>query len=296
MPPNLLNKNCSGSIIDLIKRDVNPTILPQINFNSVEEEYINILIPHLSPDQVDVSDLEGYDAIVFFSHWQQQMYNLFLEVPYSSGIVMKNAIDPMPLVEKPRKSVGLLYVGDMDKGLDIVLSAFKRLTKRKYTDSKLVVCSKPVAGKDADTIIQEMNSNPRVKWYKSVDEELLNGLYNQSHIFLYPTNYPEVSYTPLIKAMSSGCMCIHSSYGSLPETALDLTSMYGYHEDKMQHTINFTRELDNALSIYNHKGLRRSMIQTLNAHKKIVDNVYNWKNRSYQWNELLLNFIAQNNG
>jgi glycosyltransferase involved in cell wall biosynthesis len=296
MPPNLLNKNCSGSIIDLIKRDVNPTILPQINFNSVEEEYINILIPHLSPDQVDVSDLEGYDAIVFFSHWQQQMYNLFLEVPYSSGIVMKNAIDPMPLVEKPRKSVGLLYVGDMDKGLDIVLSAFKRLTKRKYTDSRLVVCSKPVAGKDADTIIQEMNSNPRVKWYKSVDEELLNGLYNQSHIFLYPTNYPEVSYTPLIKAMSSGCMCIHSSYGSLPETALDLTSMYGYHEDKMQHTINFTRELDNALSIYNHKGLRRSMIQTLNAHKKIVDNVYNWKNRSYQWNELLLNFIAQNNG
>jgi glycosyltransferase involved in cell wall biosynthesis len=296
MPPNLLNKNCSGSIIDLIKRDVNPTILPQINFNSVEEEYINILIPHLSPDQVDVSDLEGYDAIVFFSHWQQQMYNLFLEVPYSSGIVMKNAIDPMPLVEKPRKSVGLLYVGDIDKGLDIVLSAFKRLTKRKYTDSRLVVCSKPVAGKDADTIIQEMNSNPRVKWYKSVDEELLNGLYNQSHIFLYPTNYPEVSYTPLIKAMSSGCMCIHSSYGSLPETALDLTSMYGYHEDKMQHTINFTRELDNALSIYNHKGLRRSMIQTLNAHKKIVDNVYNWKNRSYQWNELLLNFIAQNNG
>jgi glycosyltransferase involved in cell wall biosynthesis len=296
MPPNLLNKNCSGSIIDLIKRDVNPTILPQINFNSVEEEYINILIPHLSPDQVDVSDLEGYDAIVFFSHWQQQMYNLFLEVPYSSGIVMKNAIDPMPLVEKPRKSVGLLYVGDMDKGLDIVLSAFKKLTKRKYTDSRLVVCSKPVAGKDADTIIQEMNSNPRVKWYKSVDEELLDGLYNQSHIFLYPTNYPEVSYTPLIKAMSSGCMCIHSSYGSLPETALDLTSMYGYHEDKMQHTINFTRELDNALSIYNHKGLRRSMIQTLNAHKKIVDNVYNWKNRSYQWNELLLNFIAQNNG
>jgi len=296
MPPNLLNKNCSGSIIDLIKRDVNPTILPQINFNSVEEEYINILIPHLSPDQVDVSDLEGYDAIVFFSHWQQQMYNLFLEVPYSSGIVMKNAIDPMPLVEKPRKGVGLLYVGDMDKGLDIVLSAFKKLTKRKYTDSKLVVCSKPVPGKDADTLIQEMNSNPRVKWYKSVDEELLDGLYNQSHIFLYPTNYPEVSYTPLIKAMSSGCMCIHSSYGSLPETALDLTSMYGYHEDRMQHTINFTRELDNALSIYNHKGLRRSMIQTLNAHKKIVDNVYNWKNRSYQWNELLLNFIAQNNG
>lgn len=296
MPPNLLNKSCSGLIVDLIKRDVNPTILPQINFNSVEEEYINILIPQFSPDQVDVSDLEGYDAIVFFSHWQQQMYNLFLEVPYSSGIVMKNAIDPMPLVEKPRKGVGLLYVGDMDKGLDIVLSSFKKLTKRKYTDTKLVVCSSPMAGKDADTMMQELNSNPKIKWYKSVDEELLNGLYNQSHMFLYPTNYPEVSYTPLIKAMSSGCMCIHSSYGSLPETALDMTSMYGYHEDKMQHTIKFTRELDNALNIYNHNGLRASMMQTLNARKKIVDDVYNWKNRSYQWNELLLNFLTKNNG
>lgn len=296
MPPNLLNENCSGSIINLIQRDVNPTVLPQINFNSVEEEYINILIPHLSPDQVDASDLEGYDAIVFFSHWQQQMYNLFLDVPYSSGIVMKNAIDPMPLVEKPRKGVGLLYVGDMNKGLDIVLSAFKKLTKRKYTEARLVVCARPIAGRDGDTMIKELTSNPRIKWYKSVDEELLNGLYNQSHIFVYPTNYPEVSYTPLIKAMSSGCMCIHSSYGSLPETALDMTAMYGYHEDKMQHSIHFTRELDNALNIYNHSGLRRSMMRTLIDQKKLVDNIYDWKKRSYQWNELLINFAIKNNG
>ena len=209
---------------------------------------------------------------------------------------MKNAIDPMPLVEKPRKGIGLLYVGDMDKGLDTVLSSFNRLTKRKYTEARLAVCARPIAGRDGKTMIKELTSNPRVKWYESVDEELLNGLYNQSHIFVYPTNYPEVSYTPLIKAMSSGCMCIHSSYGSLPETALDMTAMYGYHEDKMQHTVHFTHELNNALNIYNHSGLRRSMMQTLRDQKKIVDNIYDWKKRSYQWNELLMNFIIKNNG
>jgi glycosyltransferase involved in cell wall biosynthesis len=184
----------------------------------------------------------------------------------------------------------------MDKGLDILLSSFKKLTKRKYTEARLVVCARPIAGKDGDTIINELTSNPRIKWYRSADEALLNGLYNQSHIFVYPTNYPEVSYTPLIKAMSSGCMCIHSSYGSLPETALDMTSMYGFHEDRMQHAIQFTGELDNALSIYNHSGLRRSMMQTLANQKKIVDGVYDWKKRSYQWNELLTNFLIKNNG
>lgn len=294
MLPNTLNENCSDSIINLIKRDVNPTILSKINFNSLKFGYVNILIPHLSPDQYDPDDIEGYDAIIFFSHWQQQMYNLYLDIPYSRGIVMKNAIEPLKNVEKLRRGINILYVGDMDKGLDIAISAFKKLSKKKFTESRLIVCSRRIAGKEANYIIKEMESSPKIKWHQSVDSELLDELYHQSHIFVYPTNYPEVSYTPLIKAMSARCMCIHSSYGSLPETSLDVTSMYGYHEDKVEHTIKFSTELDAALNIYNHSGLRRSMVQTLTDRKKIVDDIYDWKVRSYQWNELLLNFVKNN--
>jgi hypothetical protein len=33
-------------------------------------------------------------------------------------------------------------------------------------------------------------------------------------------------------------------------------------------------------------------MQTLNENKEFVDKTYNWKDRSYQWNDLLLNFLT----
>ena len=299
MPPNFLTENCSDHIIRLIERDVNQTILPKFNFNSVVDGRINVLIPHLPPDEADPDEIKRYDMIVFFSHWQQQMYNLFLDIPYSSGIVMRNAIEPIRVHEKPRLVTNTLYVGEMDRGLDIAIASFKKLNRRKHPDAKLIVCTtknkySSLPAKQVKSLVDELNSNTNIEWHKNADNDMDHrGLYHRSHIFVYPTNYPEASYTPLIRAMSAGCMCIHSSYGSLPETALDLTSMYGFDEDRLQHTLKFTGELSNALDIYKHSGLRRAMMQTLNKNKSSVDNVYDWKTRAYKWNDLLLNILTQ---
>ena len=299
MPLNVLEDSCSDSIIRLIKRDVNRSILPQVNFNSIEDGKLNILIPDLSPDQVDPAKLEGYDTIVFLTHWQQQMYNLFLEVPYSSGIVMGDAIDPLAEHEKPRLSTNILYVGDIDKGLDIVIASFKKLTKRKFPDARLIVCTQRSRGenlspKENKFIQSELVSNTKIDWYQTCDEDFLKGVYYRSHIFAYPTNYPDVSYTHLIRAMSASCFCLHSSHGSLPETSLGLTSMYGYNENKLQHSDKFASELEGALNIYKHKGLRASMMRKLQKQKSSVDNVYDWKKKSYQWNEFLINLLKNN--
>ena len=68
MPPNILTENCSDHIIRLIKRDVNQSILPYFSFNSVVDERVNIMIPHLPPDQVNPEEIKEYDMIVFFSY------------------------------------------------------------------------------------------------------------------------------------------------------------------------------------------------------------------------------------
>jgi len=303
VPPNILTENCSDHIIRLIKRDVNQSILPYFSFNSVVDERVNIMIPHLPPDQVNPEEIKEYDMIVFFSYWQQQMYNIFLDVPYSSGIVMKNAIDPIRRLDckgkhdNSKSLTNILYVGEIDRGLDIVVASFKKLNKRKHPEARLIVCttlnSYDNLSLDVKGLIHELNTNPNIDWQKGAynDEDHLD-LYHRSHIFVYPTSYPEVSYTPLIRAMSAECICIHSSYGSLPEISLDLSSMYGYQEDRLQHTLKFTNELSNALNIYNHKGLKRAMVQTLNENKKIIDTIYDWKTRLYQWNDLLLGVLT----
>ena len=296
MPPNIVTENCSDHIIRLIKRDVNQTILPKFSFNSVVVVRINILIPHLPPDQVDPEEIKRYDLIVFFNYWQQQMYNLFLDVPYSNGIVMRDAIDPIVTHEKPRLSTNILYAGNMDKGLDIVLASFKRLTKRKFPNARLIVCTdrgnKRKLPSHLEGLESELISNTKIDWYRKCDDDFMRGVYYRSHIFAYPTDYPEVSYTPLIRAMSASCFCLHSSYGSLPETSLSNTSMYGYDEDRLQHANKFTSELEGTLNIYNHKGLRASMMRELENRKSSIDDVYNWKKRSYQWNDLLLNLLT----
>jgi len=58
------------------------------------------------------------------------------------------------------------------------------------------------------------------------------------------------------------------------------------------HANKFTSELEGTLNIYNHKGLRASMMRELENRKSSIDDVYNWKKRSYQWNDLLLNLLT----
>ena len=304
--------NNVDAIISLIKRDINKTLITNVDFITSEfqksDKAVLLYIPHEAADDIGVQHLANggwnrYTSIVFLSHWQQSMYNLFLGVPYSAGIVMPTAIDVIPKYTKPDVATNLLFVGDPRNGLDIVFSAFKQLSPRNPTVNLYVFsdfsvygdlkqkCNKPISKFEA-----EVRGHPKVIFHANETGYL--GMTRRvpvlgtCHILLFPNIYPAASYTPLLECMSAEMMCIHSSYGALPEVCRGLTSMYGYSEDKSVHLNTFYKELENVLSLYGRLGPRRNIAMKLANDKKFVDTTYTWETRCIQWNDFLLNLLT----
>jgi glycosyltransferase involved in cell wall biosynthesis len=298
--------------ITLIKRDVNQTVLSQVEFITSEFQQstkpVKLYIPNEAADDPAVQHLADggwskYTSIVFLTHWQQSMYNLFLGVPYSAGIVMPTAIDAVAKSPKPSTGVNLLFVGDPRNGLDIAFSAFKQLSPRNpdvllyvFTDFSVYGDLKDKSNKLYAKFAAEVRSHPKVIFHTNEADYLgLTGrvpVFDMCHIMLFPNIHPAAPHTPLLECMSAEMLCIHSSYGSFPEISRGLTSMYGYSEDKEIHLDTFHQELSNAIALYGKVGPRRNIAMRLAHDKAFIDDSYSCKSRSIQWTDFLLNLLT----
>lgn len=296
----------------LIKSGVNQTILNEVTFITSESQKstksIKLYMPHEAADDPAVQHLADggwnkYTCIVFLTHWQQSMYNLFLGVPYSAGVVMPNAINPVISGPKPQTDINLLFVGDPRNGLDIAFSAFKNLSPKNpnvtlyvFTDFGVYGSMKDRNNKLNAKFAAEVRSHPKVIFHTNENDYLGVSrrvpILDICHILLFPNIYPAATHTPLLECMSAEMMCIHSSYGSFPEISRGLTSMYGYSEDKETHLNIFHQELENAIALYGKLGLRRSVAMKLSHDKPLIDSTYSQKTRCIQWNDFLLNLLT----
>jgi hypothetical protein len=297
--------------LTLIRKDVNKTLLAQVDFitskEQLSEKAISLYMPYEAADDPRVAHLADnwnkYNAIVFQSHWQQSMYNLFLGVPYSAGVVMPNAITPVKSHSKHETDINLLFVGNPRNGLDTVFSAFKKISPRNpnvmlyvFSDFSVLGNLKEKVNKHLANFYDEVRSHPKVIF--NSDEMGYSGMtkrvsvFEKCHILVSPNKFPDASHVPLLECMSAEMLCIHSSYGSLPEVSLGLTSMYGYSEDDATHVNKLYLELDNTIQLYNRPGPRKIIALKLAKDKPAVDEMYTWEKRCLQWNEFLLNLLT----
>jgi glycosyltransferase involved in cell wall biosynthesis len=307
----MLLANSVESALALIRKDVNKTLLAQVDFitskEQLSEKAISLFMPFECADDPNVAHLADtwnkYDAIIFQSHWQQSMYNLFLGIPYSAGVVMPSAITPVKSHTKNDTDINLLFVGNPRNGLDTVFSAFKKLSPKNpnvmlyvFSDFSIFTNLKEKGNKYLIDFYDEVRSHPKVIF--NSDEVGYSGttkrvpVFEKCHILVSPNKFPDASHVPLLECMSAEMMCIHSSYGSLPEVSLGLTSMYGYSEDDASHVNKLYLELDNTIQLYNRPGPRRIIAHKLAKDKSFVDEMYTWEKRCLQWNDFLLNLLT----
>jgi hypothetical protein len=238
-----------------------------------------------------------YTCFVFQTNWQQSMYNLFLGIPYSAGIVLRNAITPVKACRKSDTDINLLYVGDPRNGLDIVFSVFKKLSPihpnlTLYVFSNFGVLGNIKQNKPLSIFHNEIRKHPKVVLRSSELDYLQYSIFEKCHILLAPNLFPHASAVPLLECMSAEMLCLHSSYGCLPEVSLGLTSMYGYTEDNTDHANKLYIELSNVIGMYNKSGPRQAILNKLAKDKVLVDNMYDWEKRLIQWNDFLLNLLT----
>ena len=245
------------------------------------------------PESQHLRDIESrrrFKKIVAVSNWQMQMYNLFLEIPYGECIVLKNAIYPIEIEKKEiQDTIRLIYHTTPHRGLAILLPVFEELSKivdGLHLDvySSFSIYGWPQRDEPYKELFERCQNHPNITYHGAVSNEEIRNALKRSHIFAYPSIWPETSCIAAIEAMSAKNLIICPNLAALPETTAGFASMYQWNENVDLHYQKFKAELLEVIMKIKISGLDQSF---LNLQKSYVDQMYNWNIRSQEWIALL---------
>ena len=232
-----------------------------------------------------------YDKIIFVSHWQQQMYNKYLGVPMSKGIVIQNAITPIEDHDKPDDgTIRLIYTSTPHRGLNILYTVFNELSKH-HKDIELDVYSSfnlygwGSRDEPFKNIFNALEEHPHINYHGAVSNDNVRDALKKADIFAYPSTWQETSCLSLIEAMSASCLCLHSSLAALPETSMLGTYIYEYSEEPNDHATRFFHNLNGLITGY--KENRENMKSLAKYKKPLVDSVYGIERFKKTWEAFL---------
>jgi glycosyltransferase involved in cell wall biosynthesis len=234
-----------------------------------------------------------FAKIVAVSDWQMQMYNTYLCDPYKECVVIKNAIDPIKIEKKQIEhidKVKIIYHTTPHRGLEILVPVFEKLCERFDNIELDVYSSFSIYGWEQrdepyKEIFERCKTHPNINYHGAVPNEQIREALKQSHIFAYPSIWPETSCLAAIEAMSARNIVVCPNFAALPETCAGYANMYQWSEDANEHANRFYNMMASTISeILENKD---SYYSRLVFQKHYYDNVYNWDNRAIQWQALL---------
>jgi glycosyltransferase involved in cell wall biosynthesis len=232
-----------------------------------------------------------FSKIVAVSDWQMQMYNMILGVPYRESVVIKNAIHPIEIKEKSYDgTVRIIYHTTPHRGLEILVPVFEKLCER-YDNIELDVFSSfSIYGwEQRDEPYRELfercKTHAKINYHGAVSNERVREELKRSHIFAYPSIWPETSCLAAIEAMSAKNIVVCPNYAALPETCAGFANMYQWSEDSNEHANRFYQVMVATIEELTKKGLDENR---LSFQKNYYDNVYSWEVRKDQWGALLV--------
>ena len=300
---NETNQNSMGGtermVMELAKR-ANPDLLKECQIvgsrvRELEDDKVRIFWAHDLPNDPeseflrDKNKMNQFHKFVFVSNWQMQGYMQTYGIPWSKCIVLHNAIDPIESLPKESDTIRLIYTSTPHRGLNILVPVFEKLAE-KYDNIHLDVFSSfEIYGwKQRDEQYQELfdqiQNHEQMTYHGSQPNDVVREAIQQSHIFAYPSIWPETSCLSLMEAMSGGLTCVHSNYAALPETAANWTRMYQLHEDPSHHAAIFYGMLESAIQHIDQPSNNSAM-------KTYADIFYGWEQRTHEWNALMQSLI-----
>jgi len=230
-----------------------------------------------------------FSKIIFNSNWQQDKYHRYLGVPYEEGAVVKNAIESIPVHEKPKgDKIKLIYFSTPHRGLNVLESAVRTLSEYRDDFEVDVYSSFKIYGwEERDEQFKELfdrlNELDCVNYYGTVSNEEIRKALTQSHILAYPSIYEESSCCVAMEAMAAGCLAVVPNYGALTETCTDFGWMYNWESDQKIHAQKYASILNHAIEEYWNPGLQ----SVLKMQVSYYNYFYSWDYRINEWMNVL---------
>lgn len=253
----------------------------------------NVLWQHLNTNEEavyglrDNNFLNKIDKFVFVSEWQMNKFVDVYTVPIEKSIVLRNAIDPIEFIEKPKSNkLKFIYTSTPWRGLDILLDSFKLLNR---DDIELDVYSSTVIY-GSHFMVNKFNwlfdlcrNTKNVNYKGYVTNKAIRKAVQSSHIFSYPSIFEETSCLSAIEAGSAGCKLVLTDFGALKETCGKYANYISFHENRENLVEEYSKllnyEIDNYWDNYN----------MLEEQSQYFNNRYSWQLRKNEWINLIDN-------
>ena len=234
-----------------------------------------------------------FERIIFVSHWQQHQFRTHLGFPFSKGVVIQNAIHPIPEHEKPKVDgkINVCYFSTPHRGLELLLNAWEFMTKtlKEGLNAELNIYSsfklydRPHLDEQFRHIYKRAADMDGVNYHGTVSNDEIREALKTQHIMAYPSIYEETSCITLMEASSAGCLCVVPNLGALPETGANFPWMYGFEEDPEKHAQVHGHILGRAIQHFWDDDVQN----LLKIQRSYFDMFYNWDLRSGQWQQFL---------
>ena len=263
----------------------------------VDESKKNLLWLHdlwNDPEALHLKDAESrkrFEKLIFVSNWQLQTYNLGLGVPYAESVVLKNAIEPIMLEkgDKDKEQVRIIYHTTPHRGLNLLIAGFQEIAKNLGDKVHLDIYSSfnaygwPERDEPYKPLFELAEEHPNMTYHGYQPNDVVRKALKESHIFAYPSTWPETSCIAALEAMSAGCQVVCPNYAALPETTGNWARMYQWSEDMHIHANVFANQLYAAVNEQFDDSTQKRVAYA----KNWTDNFFNWDLRAAEWTDVL---------
>lgn len=235
-----------------------------------------------------------FAKLVFVSYQQFAEYRLAYGIRYDEAIILRNAVDPFACeLQRPSDTIRLIYHTTPHRGLEILIPVFKYLYDKVGPIHLDVFSSFKIYGEDWSErdrpyshLIDECRSHSGITYHGSVDNSVVREALTKSHIFAFPSIWPETSCIAAIEAQCAGVLTVCSDLGALPETVSDdYGLLYHYNEDINYHAALFADTLKTAIDLFRKND--EHLNKLLDSNMRIFNEKYGWPTRIVEWERLL---------
>ena len=275
-------------------KDIN-LILNNANYDLLEKDKINVLWMHHFVNQKEAKNLGSKDFInkldwiVYNSNWNLDQHIKYFHVPKNKSVVIKNAIEKINFVEKPKDKISLIYHTTPWRGLKILLKVFKNLNLENV---ELNICSSTkIYGKKFDdkfgtkynNIFKECEMMDNVNYLGFLENKKVIKLLKKTHIYAYPSIWVETSCISAIESMAAGCEIVTTNLGALYETCSPFGTFVGFDRNFTNLEKKYSEVLYSSIKNY----WSDSNQKKLKLQSDTINMLYSWDLRSIEWKKFL---------
>ena len=271
-------------------KDIN-LILNNTNLDLLEKDKINVLWMHHFVNQKEAKNLSSSDYInkldwiVYNSNWNLEQHKNYFGVPKNKSIVIRNAIEKINFIEKPKNKISLIYHTTPWRGLKILLNVFKKLN---LDNVELDVCSSTIIygkkfdsilGKTYEELFNDCKNTKNVNYFGFLKNEEIIEKLKKVHIFSHPSTWPETSCIAAIESMAAGCEVVTTNLGALNETCSPFGKIINFEKNPEDLEKKYSEALlDSIKNFWSEKTQKKLKLQ-----RETINSTYSWNVRSKEW-------------